>query len=294
MLRIRLVVTGDLEGAAMVASLRRMFGGRTSTNDEVQWLRPRMTAGATTHRLRPDAPPSRPMQALARAMVAEALDGADGTPADLVIVIDDLELHNVDQPELVCAHFRAAVELVLAARQLSLVAERRARGRLRERCAFHLLSPMVESYLFGDSAALQRAGCPLGVAPQLRSADYEDFWSTDPSWAPHIRAVHARQHAPPPSAPWWQEERHAKHYLEHLVSGGGRLYEETQSGADAFAALDWPKLPTNPTHLPLLRALFDDLGDFFGVVTPLPPGGPSPHTYPPRTVSREKLLLRNL
>ena len=294
MRRIRFIVTGDLERAAMVRSLRRMFGDQTHSNEQVQWLTPRMTPGATTHRLRLDAPPSRAMVGLARAMLAEALEGSDGTPADLVVAIDDLELHNIDQVGVVCAHLRASVERVLDERQLNLAAERRARAALRERCAFHLLSPMVESYLFADGQALQRAGCDPAHRPCLRSADVEDFWSTDPSWGDHIRSANARQHTPPRSAGWWREERHAKHYLEHLVSLSGRLYEETRGGVDAFAALNWAALPTEPGFVPLIRALFDDLSDFFGVESPLPVGSPSPHTYPPRTADRGSLLLRNL
>ncbi len=104
--RIRVIVTGDLERLAMVPSLRRWFPDKDLDDHPVVWSRAQKWHGATTHRLRAGTGPSKPMRTLARAMLAEAFDGADGTPSDLVVVIDDLELHNVDQPDVVCDHFR--------------------------------------------------------------------------------------------------------------------------------------------------------------------------------------------
>ena len=279
--RIRLVVTGDLERKALVPSLRRHFPKTDIHNDPVNWLPPRKTHGATSHRLREGAPPSKPMRNLARAVLAEALHGSDGRPADLVVAIDDLELHNVDQPEVVCQHFAAAMRLELDKHsEAYLVGDREEhRARVRARCSFHLVSPMVESYLFGEQAALVRAGCEASVAPRLRSTDWEDFWCTDPDFQSHCSAVNTRMSAPPLEHGWWHEERHAKHYLEHLVSQTDRFYEETSGGAEALTTLAWTGVPKQPAECPLIRALFEDLADFFGVHSPLGPGQASPITY---------------
>ncbi|NOY26138.1 MAG: hypothetical protein GXP62_09730 [Oligoflexia bacterium] len=153
---------------------------------------------------------------------------------------------------------------------------------------------MVESLLFGEQAALQRAGCASTVAPSLRSTDFEDFWTTDENWLPTCSSVNAEKHGEPQPMPWWHEERHAKHYLEHLVGQNGGIYDETVGGVAAFSRLDWPGVPVQAHDLGLIRALFEDLGDFFGVPSPLPPGPSSCLTYPPRTARRNQLLLRNM
>jgi hypothetical protein len=148
--RIRFVVTGDLERKAMAPSISGQFPETTSDGIPVTWLRPQMVPGATTHRLVALQRPSGPMNALARRVLAEVAEGEDGTPADLIIAIDDLELHNLDQASIVSDHFRRAMDCQIERRQLSQAAEERLRVRIRERCRFHLLCPMVEAYFFGD------------------------------------------------------------------------------------------------------------------------------------------------
>jgi len=295
--RIRLVVTGDLERKALVRSLRQHFPQEDLHGTPVTWLPPRKTNGVTTHRLRANASPSNPMCTLARAVLAEALDGADGKPADLVVAIDDLELHNVDQPAVVCQHFVAATHQELERRLRGLLSGEQdaARARVRERCSFHLLSPMIESTFFGEKAALVRAGCAPTVSPALRTTDWEDFWCTDPSFLLRSTEVNAAKAAAPLANSWWREERHAKHYLEHLVSDHDGFYEETVGGARALEPLTWPTVPRQPTECPLIRALFDDLANFFGIFSPLPSGTPSPHTCASGIPGpRSTRLLRNL
>lgn len=282
----------------MAASLAACFPDHDIHDEAVTWLRPRKAHGATTHRLRDDEAPRRPMRRLAGAVLAEALDGADGTPSDLVIGVDDLELHNVDQPQVVCGTFRDAMEEEIAKRiereQLNPQAQQDLRGAVRARCSFHLISPMVESYLFGDPQALLRAGCAPDVQPLLRSTDYEDFWSMDASWQAHCQSANTSKHAAPLLHTWWQEERHAKHYLEHLAQQAGVVYDETRGGVDAFSTLPWSEVPEAEADLPLIRALFEDLADFFGVFSPLGTGQASPHTYTGPPGPRSQQLLRNM
>jgi hypothetical protein len=293
---IRFIVTGDLERAAIVASLSRLFPPQTAAGELVEWLRPRKVHGATTRRLQADREPDAGMRALARAMVAEAWEGAGSKPADLVIVVDDVELHNFDQRGLICEHFRTAVERELErrAKVLGMGAEQRMRNCLRERCSFHLLCPMVEAYLFGDRHALRRAGCGPGVRPRLVNQDVEEFESTDPQWLPHCRTTNRRQADPPMPMPWWREERHAKHYLEHLAERSGAHYDEVVAGVAAFSRLDWRQVAASGGPAPLAWSLFEDVADFFAVPNPLSVGAGSSLTYPARHVHRASLTLRNL
>lgn len=296
--RIRFIVTGDLERAAMVPSLSRFFPDATWEGEPVEWLKPQKVHGTTTHRLTADRDPSNLMRALARAALAERLDGADGTPADLVVVIDDLELHNLDQPDVVCAHFRSAMETEVERREQrerSAKLEQRVRDHVRDGCSFHLVAPMVESYLFGDHQALVRVGCTPDVEPMLVDPDLERFESADEAWRPFWERRNAEMHAEPQPMPWWREQCHPKHYLEHLVArNDGRPYDEVPDGARAFSALAWPTVPHDASATSFARALFEDLALFFGVTNPLGPGVTASLTWPTKTIDRRALLLRNM
>lgn len=295
MKRVRFIVTGDLERIAIVGSISRLFPAQTVEGEDVVWLRPRKVHGATSHRLRRDVAPSHGMKALARALIAEAWEGSDGKPADLVIALDDVEVHNFGREQLICDQLRAAIDHEFLRRGTSGKTEQRVRARLQERCSLHLLRPMAEAYFFPDKGAMQRAGCAADVVAQLVSADVEDFECCDVAWLPHCAEVNARMAAPPLPEPWWREERHAKHYLEHLVERAGGLYDEVVDGAPAFANLAWAKVPSDGGAIAFMRALFEDLADFFGLVTnPLGEGTPSASTYPERHVDRARLTLRNL
>ncbi len=292
--RIRFIVTGDLERAAIVPSVRRFLPAQTWGGEPVEWMKPQKLHGATTHRLDPTRPPSQPMRQLARAALAEVQYGAQGTPADLVVVLDDIELHNLDRPAAIGQHFRAAMQAEIEARGHSATVEARLRDRLRETCSLHLVPPMIESYLFGDRAALAVAGCADDIAPQLAHADVERFESTDEAWRPFWEQVNAAKRAEKPPKPWWREQCHPKHYLEHLVHRSGGLYTEVLDGARALAALPWPRLPADTRSLAFARSLFEDLAAFFGVANPLGAGETCPLTWPDTRVDRRSLLLRNM
>lgn len=292
--RIRLVVTGDLEHKALTGSMAARFPVADGGGVSVCWLRPQKSAATTTHRLDATRPPTGPMRALAKKLVSEAWVGEDGKPPDLVIAIDDLEVHNFNQPAVVCDAFRQAVEYDLNRRQLSQATEARLRQRLRDRCSFHLLCPMIETYFFGEADALKRAGCAPGIQPGLANLDLEDFVCNDPAWLPHCQEENSRKAGSTPPMPWWREERHPKHYLEHLVGRNHGLYQELLGGKEALKTLDWHGVPANASSIALLRALFADIADFFGIPSPLGSGQPSPLTYPPLAANHAGLLLRNL
>lgn len=289
---IRFIVTGDLERLALQRSIAAWFPDETVEGHPVEWSTGPMFGGATTYRLQAGKAPNSSMTTLAKALVSEIYTGESGTPADLVVVVDDLELGNLDQPATVCAHFAAAVDADITRRSLPADDEAELRSRVARGGSFHLLSPMVEAYFFGEGAALRRAGCPDDVEPQLRAPDVEAFESTDPDYiAARCAGENARQQQ---TKPWWREERHPKHYLEHLMDVE---YRETRGGTAALVALDWPGVPADEQSTPLISALFADIADFFGVPSPLGPTVPSPDTYIGAKLSRAdqgRLLLRNM
>ncbi|MDD2725213.1 MAG: hypothetical protein PHH59_14490 [Methylovulum sp.] len=77
MARIKLIVTGDLEKLALSQSLKKHFPS-THNGKNVIWDEPRKTHGATSYQLQPLSAGnslSNPMIELAKAMLAEALEG---------------------------------------------------------------------------------------------------------------------------------------------------------------------------------------------------------------------------
>lgn len=294
MASIRFVVTGDLEKNALRESVARCFPPTNREGDRVEWKRPRRVNGATTHRLVPDAEPGAAMTALARALVAEVWEGSSPNegPPTLVVAVDDLELANLDQPEVVVAHVRKAVEHEIARRQLNQKVETRLRDRIRERCSFHLFCPMVETFFFGDREALVHAGTVRDVETYLVHPDVEQFETSDPDWLPLCKSKNALKVQQ--GHDWWRHERHPKHYLEFLVDRNGGLYDEVIGGKAAFNQLKWPEVPSAEEALPFARAFFEDLADYFGVTNPLGHGAPSSITYPQKTTRTRDLLLRNL
>jgi len=287
MARIKLIVTGTMEELSLHESLKRFFP-RQKDGEEVIWDLPRKLNGVTTYRLDPQKPPSQQMLALAQAMLDEVGIGKRGIPADLVLVVDDVELGNVGAEAIIVEHFRAAVHQKLASH--SADAQARYRRLLQQNASFHLLKPMVESYLFGDSAALASAGVPAGVSARLMHPDVEQFETDDPAWLPTCQTVNARKRR---VLSWWCHERHPKHYLEHLAERGSVFYEEVDHGRKALRGLDWSKVSVTPAHVAVIRCLFEDIADWFRMSSPL---GAAPHAdlWPLRSHHRGNLVLRNV
>lgn len=297
-MRVKLVVTGDVEKLALKKSLERYFQ-ETSSGARVEFLPPRKVHGITTYPLKPLPPDEessipRDVEAMARAVVAEVCEGADGKPADLVVAIDDLEIANHFEPHRVTSWVRRGMEREIARR--SQVAgwgfAEKLRRRVRERCSFHLLVPMIEAYFFAEEAALQRIGVSSEHPPRLTRRDVEHFETDDPMFLPIAQQKNAQQRAN--GYTWWCHERHPKHYLEHLCNRSGRTYGETSQGRDALAELGWPSLPADELALAFARALFEDIADFCGIDNPMGPGQLASATYPAKTTRVSQLLLRNL
>lgn len=278
----------------MVDSLRPFFPDEVE-KEEVFWdEEPRMVNEVTTRPLpglTHGQAPDRAMQLLADAIVEEAITGKKRGqgPADLVIAVCDVELGNLGKEPIILSHLRSALEKRLDRHEQG--ARARHRATLREKCSFHLLRPMVEAVFFGDPAALSRSGVSATHPPLLRSLDVEEFESVDPNW--HSECVEANDRKRLDGVHWWEEARHPKRYLAHLIQrSGSKVYDELDQGVAALCGLHWPTV-TNIQPSPFLRALFDDLASWFGVPNPLGFGKPSPLTSLTPTSPPDR-WLRNL
>lgn len=235
----------------------------------------------------------RPFLKMAKALVTETYtqkSRRQGLP-DLVVGIDDLELANIDQPHVVTAWLRKALQQYVAQR-FSAQEAVNVREALRKRCSFHLLVPLAEAYFFGEPAALTRAGVRTGIPVHRLGNDVEKFETNDPEFLPLVQVRNAKKAEEGFS--WWREDRHPKRYLEFLVERSGGLYVETQGGARALEELDWPKMGADQTSLQFARALFEDLSLALDIQNPLGWGTLSGCTYPGTTVRPENLILRNI
>jgi hypothetical protein len=284
--RVQLIVTGELERLGLHLSLRRLFA---STEADVEFLPPLKTQDFTSNRvgaLLPAALATKSLAAkLATSLVSTVHPGRGGTlHADYVVAVDDLELTNADQPAHVLEYLRHALRAHVEAHFPTTATRERIYGELAERGSFHFLAPMVETYFFGEPAALARAKADR--APNRFDAttrDVEDFEVEDVAYL-----------APaPPTAPWnaGPRHRHPKHYVRYLCDPTGsqaRAYRETHEGLEALRVLDWPAVLRNEAHAAFARALIDDLADALNVPSPCPGTGS------PLTVRRGEGLLRNI
>lgn len=296
---VQLIVTGDLERKALEAALRRAFSGAQRDADVWQTSK---AEGATTETLRLLQPGEEPVTRKGKLQAIEKLadrlvtsvwttfpHGRGDKRPDLVLAVDDLELANIDQPEIVIDRWRQAVENAIQrlVRNLGLTTSQDAELRqlLRDRASFHLLVSMVESYFFGDpdpQGALEVAGLPSAAA----TSAYESLLHPD------VERFEV-------AAPLYPDDdpRHPKQHLAALLDGQGVFYQETKHGVAALNALRWDRVPhaNNPEATPFLRALFEDLADFFGASSPLPSGTASPLTWWSNPRQRPPTrLLRNL
>jgi len=239
-------------------------------------------------------------------MVAEAFPGRHGDPPDLVIGVDDVELVNAGKEGVVVQVVRDAVRAHVEA-SFSGPARDRVYVQLRNRCSFHLLKPMVESYFFCEQGALDRAGRAASRTSRFAPADCdpEQFVVDDPEYigVPEPRKPQVRKKSIRAILKQdWRfgaatRPRHPKKYIQFLcdeAGDGATAYRETTGGADALRALSWSHVLARPDQVPLLRSL---LADISRLVEPRPelasllaPGEPRCATWPPP----QNNLLRNI
>ena len=272
--RVRLFVTGTCEREALHASLRSVFADQS-----IDFEREFSPEWSFTSTRVPAYLPGEKSRAarLAAALVADVDPALSvGEVPDLLIAIDDLELCNVDQAQHVVAYFRSAVHEHLEQRTWSASDRSRAVERVRERCSFHLLKPMVESYLFGDPAALARAGATRPSLFDPIANDVESFAVDDADYRDCVAFDCASRTL--------DKTMHPKRYLRHLTD---HAYKETRGGAAALAALAWGSVLEDPAHARFARSLIADIAEKLDVPNPCAGG------CAPETELKPQGLLRN-
>lgn len=269
MKRVVLLVTGQTE-KALGSSLQRVFSN-------VEFVVRQPWTGFTSNALpeKPllkclgDAREETYLEKLVGLLVSEVAPGRrNEKPADMVVLVDDLELCNAGWPERVIGHVRTAVQAYVDHYPWTGATSReRALDQLRTRCSFHLLCPMIESYFFSEAEALTRAGAKRASKFDAAVVDAEQFCADEPEFLLPPNRVNKD------SAPQWATDDRAKHpkrYLQFLCDPAGvslRPYFESDnprgrpSGEAALRHLDWALVFGNADYVRFIRSLFFDIAD---------------------------------
>jgi hypothetical protein len=248
--------------------------------------------------------PPKDLQALIERAAREAVGDRLSAAADLVLILDDVEVVNRGNEQMIVDVTRSAIHRYLA--PLSYGPQHRTAKALRERVSFHLLKPMVEGLFFGEAGALHRAGLPAPTAPYVMPSDPEKFETADPAYC-NAREIECPGWVNGGSKkklkPKWignpKRSLHPKGYIQWLTrqeeARSCTRYSETEHGAAALAGLDWATVLARPAEqFQYLRALVADLAD---ALNQEPMTGPvSGHQAPltSRFVLPPDPLLRNL
>ncbi len=234
-------------------------------------------------------------------LVRRAASAVSGRNAyDLVLIVDDVELSNLSQHtpgalgELhIVDVFRTAVNMHLNTLQGGL--RNRTATLMNKKVSFHLLAPMIESWLFGDPTAMTTAGAPSVPVP----AHLEQFCVNDPVY---LAANHSAictcwaASGKKNDRPKWHDPatraHHPKGYLQWLcvdpTAKNCTRYSETGSGADALRTLDFEKVLSHETT-PYLCALIEDLEQLLGRSAV-----PVPSPAVPVATNGRSTVLRNI
>jgi len=266
---VQLIVTGEMENIALAKALGHGFPA-------LSFLKTQKFDGFTSvtvkeNILKPENVKSN-ADKLADALIAAVDPGRQGEPADMAIVIEDLELENVHQADVVIKCFRDTVKQCVYERWSNQERQEQCFRKIRERCSFHLFVPMTEAYFFGESDALRRAGAERDSTVSGINMNIEEFLVSDD--ADYLNA-------PLQSGDWkadWavdfqKRKQHPKHYLQYLCDPIGvkkrkERYRETHGGVLALETLNWNAVLKNQKYVTFLRSLFDDISDRFNLENP--------------------------
>jgi hypothetical protein len=265
MKRVALLVTGKTE-EALHHALKQVFpAAQFVMRERLEGFTSKALPSTPMLHAHDAAPRPTNVERLAAALVAEVEPGRKTEPpSDLVVLVDDLELVNQPWPERTVEHVRAAVSAHVDRRYASAAARERARARVRERCSFHVLAPMVEAYFFAEEAALVRAGAKRPSKVSATVTDVESFVVDDPD---HLGPPNRRSKDEPPVWAIQDRAHHPKSYLQFLCDPTGtarRAYVESDGGRAALRELDWDAVLAPPAHVRFVRSLIHDVADALG------------------------------
>lgn len=290
---VQLIVTGDMEKAAFDKALSRAFP--FAGNEPVVFRAPHKAGSFTSMPLAALDSKSfhhSNVRVLARTLLTFVeRDSSNRDPADLVIVLDDLELANLMNPKLVVDSFKRAVSEEIDDMHLSMKSSEKLRERVRQRASFHLCKPMPETLFFASTPAREVLRLDsIHVSP---TEDIEEFEALDPKYLLNSSVLDQKKRNLDKGHGWWKPERHPKRYIEFLLERTSEPYSETSNGARALRAIDWSSL--GGSACPFLASLFADISEALGhVSSPLAARTPCELTWPSPTVDRSTLILRNV
>jgi hypothetical protein len=311
-MRVAILPTGRMEWNALPLALARLFpdhefyslpSQREIDSHPLDFPLPSFTST----RLRtgtPSAPAARLVQRAAREALGDRTGARDA--ADMVVIVDDLELANLDQPDVVADVFRVATfnHLDKLAGTESARVHGRTQSALRERVSLHLIKPMIEAWLFADARGPANAGVPDSRVVHPRAhQDPEEFEVGDPEYAADTGTscrtwLELPEHRRARHRPAWlgaQRHLHPKAYLAWLCRDQQEKncsnYSETVGGARALSTINWTGLLGEASSALFARALTQDIADRLDEPDPFPG---KVATCTARSTARPQPVLRNL
>lgn len=282
-MKIALLPTGRTEWCGLSMALGQLFPDHEfyclPTTAEVESYGDRFPYnGFTSSRLtelHKTTPPEAAMELVSRA-AQEAIGDGRKEEADMVVVIDDVELPNVDQVDQVVAVMRSAVIEHVRGLPNRIMIQERTEKSLKSKVSFHLISPMVEAWFFADRNALALAGVPADIKVYFNDeTDPEVFVTDDANYLAATECDCTTFAALPVSKkknhrPKWlgssPRDKHPKGYLQWLCRAPDdkscTSYSEATGGCNALSGISWDTLLSRPeSQFALLRALVDDLSE---------------------------------
>ncbi|MCX7110406.1 MAG: hypothetical protein NTX45_09810 [Proteobacteria bacterium] len=214
---------------------------------------------------------------------AEAIGDSkrDRKAADMVIILDDLEIINLHQASAVVEVVREASQRFLD--QFLNESNRRDRYAvaLKNKVSFHLAKPMIESWLFSDWENLKNACKPTGTAKLKEGVDPECFLTNDPVYETDTGAncnkwieKKRKDHIPQWIKAGDHRNIHPKAYLSWLCIKSDEKncssYSETDGGVNALKCLEWVKLFQNQNHACYARSMIQDIANAINEDNPFP------------------------
>lgn len=313
---IAIIPTARMEWEGLPEALRRLFPGvefycLPTQEERLSHPEDFPIPGFTSNRLQPPDPAAGPgdLDNLVRRAAMEALGDRDTEAADMVVILDDLELANADQPDIVVSCVEAAVRRHIESLSFNQRFRSRTAAALKERVSFHLAVPMTESWFFADPAGLVNARVPADRLParvvpdrdpecfQTDDVDYRDNDASPCAYWRSLPRDRQKRHTP-----LWvktsQREAHPKAYLSWLCrdprEANCSAYQETDGGVAALERLDWDAVLANLAHMPFLRALVADIAEHLDGDPPCLGGGGREAPLTSRHQIPRNHVLRNL
>lgn len=249
-LQIGLVVTGDAERRGLPDALIRWLAEQ-DVQAEVPDRFIKKVHGFTTLQLtpaieiaarQPAPPPRSDISAFVATLIAMV---TQRDRPDWVLGLDDVESNRGNERLIMLI-----VQRALAANFQTLPPTQHDRDLLRQRASVHLAVPMIESWLFPDSAAVARAGA-ISHGNWDSHSDAEQFQVADENYQIWHDELWPR--SPMPAA------AHPKRYLQFLGLDRDRQMESATS--EALRLLNWQRVPQSSPRMAYLHALLADLAD---------------------------------